>query len=135
MYNKRYRLTENDLNRIVKKVLSEQSIKKGPYYFFTDSGKKRALTPGPSNFQSIVPKSYYMAINFSPKPGGGVILYDCSGTLKVGKGNYAGYDTVKTIVYNDSLVEQLDKTKYCKNGAYNSGSLTQNDGQLGTDMA
>lgn len=134
MYGKRHRLTEEDLNRIVKKVISEQSPSDKPYFFFTSPEKRVALKPGPSKFRNIIPKSYYMVINFEPKPGGGQILYDCSGTLKVGKGNYGGYDTVKTVVYNDTLVSKLDKSKWCKGGTYNSGSLTQNDDQTGTDM-
>jgi hypothetical protein len=128
MQNKRSRLTESDLNRIVGKVLNEQNIPKGPYTFFTTPDKRKYILPGGNKLTKLVPKGYYLELNFSPAPGGGRILYDCSGVLKLAKGsNYAGYDTVKTVVYNDTLVTKLDGSKYCKGGSYNSGSLTKTD--------
>jgi hypothetical protein len=113
------RLTESELVKLVKKVLQEQKIDKTkPYYFFTTSDKTNSFKPGPSKFVNIIPKDYYMQVIFNPKPNGGVILYDCSGQLKIGLPGSAGYRTTKTITYNDTLVTALNKTKYCKTGTY-----------------
>jgi hypothetical protein len=128
MSKKVIRLTEQDLALIIKKVLSEGILPTDkPYYFFSDAAKKFALTPGPSKFTKVIPKASYFEIIMEPKPKGGTLLYDCSGVLKLNLGGNMGYGATKTVVYNDTVVRELNKSKYCKSGSYiNTDANTMN---------
>ena len=123
------KLTERDLTQIIKKVLFEQSLPTDKsYYFFSDEAKKFPITPGPNKFVKVIPKASYFQIIMNPKPGNGILLYDCSGTLKLDKGGNMGYQTTATIVYNDTVVEKLNKSKYCSGGSYkNTDAYTLNN--------
>jgi len=123
------KLTERDLTKIIKKVLSEQSLPTDKsYYIFSDEAKKFPLTPGPNKFVKTIPKATYFQVIMNPRPGNGIILYDCSGTLKLDKGSNMGYQSTPTIVYNDTIVSILNKTKYCSGGSYkNTDAYTLNN--------
>jgi hypothetical protein len=129
MSKKVIRLTEQDLALIIKKVLSEGILPTDkPYYIFSDAAKKYAITPGPSKFVQATPKASYFEIIMNPKPNGGSLLYDCSGVIKLQLGGKMGYQATNTVVYNDTLVRELNKSKYCKTGSYtNPDAYTQND--------
>jgi hypothetical protein len=131
MSKKVIRLTEQDLALIIKKVLSEGILPTDKsYYIFSDAAKKFALTPGPSKFVKATPKASYFEITMNPKPKGGTLLYDCSGVLKLNLGSNMGYGATNTVVYNDTIVKLLDKSKYCSTGSYtNPDAYTMN-----TDM-
>lgn len=131
MSKKIIKLTEQDLAHIIKKVLSEGILPTDKsYYIFSDAAKKFALTPGPSKFVKATPKASYFEIIMNPKPKGGTLLYNCSGVLKLDLGSNMGYNATKNVVYNDTVVKELDKSKYCKNGKYtNEDAYTMN-----TDM-
>jgi hypothetical protein len=131
MSKKVIKLTEQDLALIIKKVLSEGMLPTDKsYYIFSDAAKKFALTPGPSKFVKATPKASYFEIIMNPKPKGGNLLYDCSGVLKLNLGGNMGYSATKTVVYNDTIVKLLDKSKYCSTGSYaNPDAYT-----LNTDM-
>jgi hypothetical protein len=119
MSKKVIKLTEQDLARIIKKVLSEGILPTNkPYYIFSDAAKKFALTPGPSKFVKAIPKASYFEIIMNPKPKGGILLYDCSGVLKLNLGSNMGYGATKTVVYNDTVVRELNKSSYCISGSY-----------------
>ena len=63
----------------------------------------------------------------NPKPKGGTLLYNCSGVIKLQLGGNMGYVATNTVVYNDTIVKLLDKSKYCKNGKYtNENAYTMN---------
>jgi len=128
MSKKVIKLTEQDLARIIKKVLSEGILPTDKsYYIFSDAAKKFALTPGPSKFVKATPKASYFEIIMDPKPKGGTLLYDCSGVLKLNLGGNMGYGATKTVVYNDTVVRELNKSKYCKSGSYiNTDANTMN---------
>jgi hypothetical protein len=50
--------------------------------------------------------------------------------LKLDLGGKMGYVGSKTVVYNDTIVKMLDKSKYCSSGSYaNPDAYT-----LNTDM-
>ena len=123
------KLTERDLTQIIKKVLSEQSLPTDKsYYISSDAAKKFPLTPGPNKFVKAIPKASYFQIIMNPKPGNGILLYDCSGTLKLDKGANMGYQSTTTIVYNNTIVEKLNKSKYCSGGSYvNPDTYTLNN--------
>ena len=119
MSKKIIKLTERDLTRIIKKVLSEGILPTNKsYYIFSDAAKNYAITPGPSKFVQAIPKASYFEIIMNPKPKGGTLLYDCSGVLKLDLGGKMGYGASKTVVYNDTIVKMLDKSKYCSSGSY-----------------
>jgi hypothetical protein len=123
------KLTERDLTQIIKRVLTEQSLPTDKsYYIFSDAAKKFPLTPGPNKFVKAIPKASYFQIIMNPKPGNGILLYDCSGTLKLDKGGNMGYQSTTTIVYNNTIVEKLNKSKYCSGGSYvNPDTYTLNN--------
>ena len=131
MSKKIIKLTERDLTRIIKKVLSEGILPTDrSYYIFSDAAKNYAITPGPSKFVQAIPKASYFQIIMNPKPKGGTLLYNCSGVIKLQLGGNMGYVATNTVVYNDTIVKLLDKSKYCKNGKYtNENAYTMN-----TDM-
>lgn len=131
MSKKIIKLTERDLTRIIKKVLSEGILPTDKsYYIFSDAAKNYAITPGPSKFVQAIPKASYFQIIMNPKPKGGTLLYNCSGVIKLQLAGNMGYVATNTVVYNDTIVKQLDKSKYCKNGKYtNENAYTMN-----TDM-
>ena len=131
MSKKIIKLTERDLTRIIKKVLSEGILPTDkPYYIFSDAAKNYAITPGPSKFVKATPKASYFEIIMNPKPKGGTLLYNCSGVIKLQLGGNMGYVATNTVVYNETIVKLLDKSKYCKSGKYtNENSYTMN-----TDM-
>jgi len=131
MSKKIIKLTERDLTRIIKKVLSEGILPTDKsYYIFSDAAKNYAITPGPSKFVQAIPKASYFQIIMNPKPKGGTLLYNCSGVIKLQLGGNMGYVATDTVVYNDTIVKLLDKSKYCKNGKYtNENAYTMN-----TDM-
>mgnify|MGYP000668179028 CR=1 FL=1 len=131
MSKKIIKLTERDLTRIIKKVLSEGILPTNKsYYIFSDAAKNYAITPGPSKFVQAIPKASYFEIIMNPKPKGGTLLYNCSGVIKLQLGGKMGYAATNTVVYNDTIVNLLDKSKYCKNGKYtNENAYTMN-----TDM-
>lgn len=131
MSKKIIKLTERDLTRIIKKVLSEGILPTDKsYYIFSDAAKNYAITPGPSKFVQAIPKASYFQIIMNPKPKGGTLLYNCSGVIKLQLAGNMGYVATGTVVYNDTIVKQLDKSKYCKNGKYtNENAYTMN-----TDM-
>jgi len=131
MSKKIIKLTERDLTRIIKKVLSEGILPTDKsYYIFSDAAKNYAITPGPSKFVQAIPKASYFQIIMNPKPKGGTLLYNCSGVIKLQLGGNMGYAATNTVVYNDTIVKLLDKSKYCKNGKYtNENAYTMN-----TDM-
>ena len=131
MSKKIIKLTERDLTRIIKKVLSEGILPTDKsYYIFSDAAKNYAITPGPSKFVQAIPKASYFQIIMNPKPKGGTLLYNCSGVIKLQLGGNMGYVATNTVVYNDTIVKLLDKSKYCKNGKYtNENAYTMN-----TDM-
>ena len=131
MSKKIIKLTERDLTRIIKKVLSEGILPTDkPYYIFSDAAKNYAITPGPSKFVQAIPKASYFQIIMNPKPKGGTLLYNCSGVIKLQLGGNMGYVATNTVVYNENIVKLLDKSKYCKNGKYtNEDAYTMN-----TDM-
>lgn len=129
MSKKVIKLTEQDLAQIIKKVLSEGILPTDkPYYIFSDAAKKYAITPGPSKFVQAIPKASYFQIIMNPKPKGGTLLYNCSNELKLDLGGNMGYQSTNTVVYNDTLVRELNKSKYCKTGSYvNPDAYTQNN--------
>jgi hypothetical protein len=129
MSKKVIKLTEQDLVHLIKKVLSEGILPTDKsYYFFSDAAKKFALTPGPRKFVKATPKASYFEIIMNPKPKGGTLLYDCSGVLKLDLGGKMGYGATNTVVYNDTIVKMLDKSKYCSSGSYaNPDAYTKND--------
>lgn len=131
MSKKIIKLTERDLTRIIKKVLSEGILPTDKsYYIFSDAAKNYAITPGPSKFVQAIPKASYFQIIMNPKPKGGTLLYNCSGVIKLQLAGNMGYVATNTVVYNDTIVKLLDKSKYCKNGKYtNENAYTMN-----TDM-
>lgn len=119
MSKKVIKLTEQDLALIIKKVLSEGILPTDKaYYVYSDAAKNYALTPGPSKFVKAIPKASYFQIIMNPKPKGGTLLYNCSGVLKLDLGSNMGYNAVKTVVYNDTIVKFLDKSEYCSGGKY-----------------
>ena len=131
MSKKVIKLTEQDLALIIKKVLSEGILPTNKsYYVFSDAAKNYAITPGPSKFVKATPKASYFEIIMNPKPKGGTLLYNCSGVLKLDLGSNMGYNATKNVDYNDTVVKEFDKSKYCKSGKYtNENSYTMN-----TDM-
>ena len=131
MSKKIIKLTERDLTRIIKKVLSEGILPTDKsYYIFSDAAKNYAITPGPSKFVQAIPKASYFQIIMNPKPKGGTLLYNCSGVIKLQLGGNMGYVATNTVVYNDTIVKLLDKSKYCKNGKYTN----ENAYAMNTDM-
>lgn len=128
MSKKIIKLTELDLTRIIKKILSEGILPTNkPYYFFSDVGEKYAILPGPSKFVKAVPKASYFQIIMNPKPKGGTLLYNCSGVIKLQLGGNMGYVATNTVVYNDTVVDALNKSKYCEGGKFtNSDVYTKN---------
>jgi hypothetical protein len=135
MSKKIIKLTERDLTRIIKKVLSEGILPTNKsYYIFSDAAKNYAITPGPSKFVQAIPKASYFEIIMNPKPKGGTLLYNCSGVIKLQLGGKMGYAATNTVVYNDTIVNLLDKSKYCKNGKYtNENAYTMNMPSDGSD--
>ena len=74
----------------------------------------------------------------NPKPKGGTLLYNCSGVLKLDLGSNMGYNATKTVVYNDTVVKFLDKSKYCNSGSYSNPeaySLNTNTPSDGSDQS
>jgi hypothetical protein len=113
------KLTEQDLAKIIKKVLSEGLLPTDKsYYFFSDAAKKFALKPGPSKFVKATPKASYFEVLMNPQPQNGLILYNCSGVLKLDLGGHMGYDSTKTVIFNDTVVKALNNSRFCKDGSY-----------------
>ena len=137
MSKKVIKITEQDLAHIIKKVLSEGILPTDKsYYLYSDVDKNYAITPGPSKFVQATPKASYFQIIMNPKPKGGTLLYNCSGVLKLDLGGSMGYNATKTIVYNDTIVKFLDKSKYCSSGKYSNPdaySLNSNKPSDGSD--
>lgn len=135
MSKKIIKLTELDLTRIIKKILSEGILPTNkPYYFFSDAAKKYAITPGPSKFVQAIPKASYFQIIMNPKPSNtGILLYNCSGVIKLDLGGKLGYTSTKKEVYNDTVVDALNKSKYCKGGKFTNPDVYTKNKDIPSD--
>ena len=136
------RLTESDLIKLVKKVLKESAQEynkeKKTYTLFYDAGKTSAI--GEYNLVGIKPGADRIIVTFTPTiqfrgvGGTNLIHYKCDGTLKLGgKLSYSQ----NPAVYNDTLLNKLNTSNYCKTGSYinpNTNTFNQSSDNSGESL-